>query len=193
MQPETERAIQWWLPIVGIIAFAAILALGIVYWQWYFNELESPDRYSPWRNGQSGEDGSRKLDANFIPQWTPDGHRVLFAITRGLRYVEETEAQPLPTGEIYEGSVYSLNVTNGQTHRLSTVRGPVELDASPQISPDGTQYAHVTSRYFAHLDRDFEIAVSNMHEPGTTRITQIPQTTPKSPTLIPRGHLTATP
>ena len=173
MKPDKEDRYDWWLPIAGIIAFAAILTVGIGYWTWYGNELQSPDRYSPWKESvQSSGDGSMDLAANFIPQWTPDGQTILISITRGFRYTQPPPSASVPQELIYEGSIYSVEALTGETNRLSTVRGPVEIDASPQISPDGSQYAHVTSQYYEEGNRNFEMAISDVDGPEITRITQ---------------------
>ena len=173
MPPETDQPIRWWLPFLGIAAFAAILGIWIAVNTWDFTGHSSPDRYSPWKeSAQSSGDGSMDLAANFIPQWTPDGQTILLSITRGFRYTQPPPSASVPQELIYEGSIYSVEALTGETNRLSTVRGPVEIDASPQISPDGSQYAHVTSQYYEEGNRNFEMAISDVDGPEITRITQ---------------------
>ena len=183
MPADTERPINWWLPVLGIAAFAAILGIWIAVNTWDFTGHRSPDRYSPWKeSAQSGRDGSADLAANFVPQWTPDGRAILFAVTRGFPYGEPPEGASLPKEEIYEGNIYSTEALTGDTRRLSTVRGPVEVEASPQVSPDGSQYAYVTSQYFDERYRNFEIAVSDMNGPRSNRITADSHLSPKTDT-----------
>ena len=94
-----------------------------------------------------------------------DGQTILLSITRGFRYTQPPPSASVPQELIYEGSIYSVEALTGETNRLSTVRGPVEIDASPQISPDGSQYAHVTSQYYEEGNRNFEMAISDVDGP----------------------------
>ncbi len=168
-----DRPIRWWLPLLGIAAFAALLGVWIAVNTWDFTGHSSPDCYSPWEDHpQLSGDGSEDLAANFTPQWTKDGQAVLVSITRGFYYADPRPGISMPELTLYEGSIYNIDTKSGKLRKISTVRGPVEIDASPQISPDGSQYAHVTSRYLDGIDRNFDIAISAMDGPETARITQ---------------------
>ena len=123
----------------------------------------------------------RDLAPSYTPRWTPDGERIIFGVGRGFHYGEGPPNPSLPEAEVYIGSTYMATAGGGQVDRLSEVRGPVELDSSPDLSPDGSRLVQVTSRYYDEepltgIRRNFEIEVSDSDGSDRIRLTKDPHT-----------------
>ena len=61
-----------------------------------------PEAHSPWRGSQMNiQVEIRDLHPNYIPSWTSDGKRIIFAVGRGFHYDEPPPGASTPEREIY--------------------------------------------------------------------------------------------
>ena len=123
-----------------------------------------PQAYSPWQDAQMRAMGTEILDPSFIPQWTPDGGYLIVATPheRGFRFNHSWILHNEPKGSIhgfpedeaYEANIYAVDTSlTAPPQRLSDLKTHVELEYSPEISPDGTKIALITSRHLHEGNR----------------------------------------
>ncbi len=109
----------------------------------------------------NGSDYLNDGQAQFTPQWSPDGSHIVFTL-----------------GNDWNGEIYVAASDGSRVRRISEES---EIYYSPDISPDGTRIAYTTRRYPEEgnfwwgdevIPRSFEIATSGLDGSDTIRLTK---------------------
>lgn len=107
-----------------------------------------------------------RANAQFTPQWTPDGTHIVFT------------AQVNRDGTAGHGSIYLAASDGSSVYRISKGDGGHDVDHSVEISPDGSRLVYATSRhltegdyYWGKVARNFEIETSALDGSDPLRLT----------------------